>query len=167
MEYLRGETLEELWPGLQQEAKDLILLKLRQVLEQIRAVLAPSFFGGISGGRLTHDLFRIFADDPNANEPFSNEREFIMSLINKVKLDAQDNKKHSYISDFLLPQFTRNEAKHVPTFTHADFHQRNILVEKTQDQTGYTISLVDWEAAGWYPSYWEYVSALLIAPATG
>jgi hypothetical protein len=26
------------------------------------------------------------------------------------------------------------------------------------------VSLVDWEFAGWYPSYWEYYSAMLSCP---
>ncbi|EPS40018.1 hypothetical protein H072_6170 [Dactylellina haptotyla CBS 200.50] len=162
-ELLSGDNLAKLWPCLQMEEKDLILSRLREMVQQIRALPAPNLFGSISHGRVMHDLFRIFADDPKANKPFVNEYEFLMALINKIRLDAQDNKRHSYIGDFfereLLPEFIRNEIKHKPTFTHADFHPGNIIVEKRNGK--FDISLVDWEASGWYPSYWEYVSAFL------
>lgn len=29
------------------------------------------------------------------------------------------------------------------------------------DQRDFTVSIVDWESAGWYPCYWEYFNAFL------
>ncbi|KAG9255085.1 kinase-like domain-containing protein [Emericellopsis atlantica] len=40
-------------------------------------------------------------------------------------------------------------------FTHGDLASRNILV-----RDGHIVALLDWEFAGWYPEYWEYVFAL-------
>ncbi|XTI94786.1 hypothetical protein V2W45_1473897 [Cenococcum geophilum] len=39
-------------------------------------------------------------------------------------------------------------------FTHADIAPRNIIVDQTHRITG----ILDWEAAGWYPNYWEYIN---------
>ena len=39
-------------------------------------------------------------------------------------------------------------------FTHADIAPRNIMVDQTHHITG----ILDWEAAGWYPDYWEYIN---------
>ncbi|KAK6509772.1 hypothetical protein TWF481_004502 [Arthrobotrys musiformis] len=166
MEYLPGDPLKKLWPDLEEPQKALILWELRQVVNQIRALPGPKVFATVSGGLLTHDLIRTpYVGDPDHNRPFANEREFLMSFINNVKSDAKDNNRHSYIGDFfereLLSEFVKNEDKHIPTFTHADFHQLNILVTEREGQKGYNISLIDWEAAGWYPSYWEYVAAFL------
>ena len=44
-------------------------------------------------------------------------------------------------------------------FTHGDLSSFNILV-KGDDIVG----IVDWETAGWYPSYWEYTSACYVNP---
>ncbi|POR32750.1 Putative phosphotransferase enzyme family protein [Tolypocladium paradoxum] len=40
-------------------------------------------------------------------------------------------------------------------FTHGDIAARNIMV-----RDGRIVALLDWEFAGWYPEYWEYVFAL-------
>ena len=37
-------------------------------------------------------------------------------------------------------------------FTHGDLTPRNLLIKD-----GRIHALVDWEFAGWYPEYWEYV----------
>ena len=39
-------------------------------------------------------------------------------------------------------------------FTHDDLSSLNILVCE-----GDVVGIVDWETAGWYPSYWEYTTA--------
>ncbi|KAH6630799.1 kinase-like domain-containing protein [Chaetomium sp. MPI-SDFR-AT-0129] len=41
-------------------------------------------------------------------------------------------------------------------FSHADLAARNILV-----RDGHVVALLDWECAGWYPAYWEYVFAVM------
>ncbi|KAK5175653.1 uncharacterized protein LTR77_000792 [Saxophila tyrrhenica] len=41
---------------------------------------------------------------------------------------------------------------HRVVFTHGDLNPRNIIVEN-----GTIKALLDWEFAGWYPEYWEYV----------
>ncbi|KUJ14127.1 uncharacterized protein LY89DRAFT_649793 [Mollisia scopiformis] len=47
---------------------------------------------------------------------------------------------------------------HQPFFTHCDFQRKNILVRDVGD--GYSLIIIDWEASGWYPSYWEFANAL-------
>jgi thiamine kinase-like enzyme len=46
-------------------------------------------------------------------------------------------------------------------FTHGDLYRENVLVREvvdsvTNEEEYEVAALVDWEAAGWYPSYWEY-----------
>lgn len=45
--------------------------------------------------------------------------------------------------------------QHEIVLTHSDFSPRNILVRGDQ-----VVALIDWEMAGFYPEYWEYVKAL-------
>lgn len=47
---------------------------------------------------------------------------------------------------------TRLRCDHGVVFTHGDLSQHNILV---QDNT--IVGLIDWEFAGWFPEYWEYI----------
>jgi len=39
-------------------------------------------------------------------------------------------------------------------FTHGDLNPFNIMIRGNQ-----VASNIDWELAGWYPSYWEYTFA--------
>ncbi|KAK6376143.1 hypothetical protein LTS17_007394 [Exophiala oligosperma] len=47
---------------------------------------------------------------------------------------------------------------HPPTFTHGDVQRKNVLVNLTKEDC--RITIIDWEFAGWYPSYWEYSRAI-------
>ncbi|KAJ5719781.1 kinase-like protein [Penicillium malachiteum] len=59
---------------------------------------------------------------------------------------------------------TRELIKQQSTFwplrlTHGDLSSLNILV-----RGDYIVGIIDWETAGWYPSYWEYTSAHQVNP---
>jgi RIO-like serine/threonine protein kinase len=48
----------------------------------------------------------------------------------------------------------QNNSKWPLKFIHGDLSSLNIIVR------GDTIvGLIDWQTAGWYPSYWEYTTA--------
>lgn len=57
---------------------------------------------------------------------------------------------------------------HRIVMTHGDLHPRNIMVSWEQDQSDEetremelkVTSILDWDLAGWYPEYWEYLKAL-------
>lgn len=44
-------------------------------------------------------------------------------------------------------------------FTHGDLSSLNILACGDK-----VVGIVDWETAGWYPSYWEYTTACQVNP---
>ncbi|KAK0490399.1 kinase-like protein [Armillaria novae-zelandiae] len=46
---------------------------------------------------------------------------------------------------------------HKLCFSHCDLNHTNILV--TED--GQLAAIIDWEAAGWFPEYWEYTSQVM------
>jgi Ser/Thr protein kinase RdoA (MazF antagonist) len=46
-----------------------------------------------------------------------------------------------------------------PAFTHGDLSSLNILAKGDQ-----VVGIVDWETAGWFPSYWEYTTACQVNP---
>lgn len=47
-------------------------------------------------------------------------------------------------------------------FTHADLHLGNIMVSKSPGVCPRITSVIDWEEAGWYPSYWECCKMALV-----
>jgi hypothetical protein len=51
------------------------------------------------------------------------------------------------------PQFQdMGNRRYRTRFTHSDIAPRNILVNN-----GKIAAIIDWETAGWYPEYWEYI----------
>jgi aminoglycoside phosphotransferase (APT) family kinase protein len=46
-----------------------------------------------------------------------------------------------------------------PCFTHGDLSSLNILIRGDE-----VVGIIDWETAGWYPSYWEYTTAWNVNP---
>lgn len=55
----------------------------------------------------------------------------------------------------VLRRMYRENQGHAIRFTHADIAPRNIMVEN-----GRITGIIDWEEAGWYPEYWEYIKAM-------
>ncbi|KAF5121146.1 hypothetical protein E5D57_013482 [Metarhizium anisopliae] len=53
-------------------------------------------------------------------------------------------------------------ADHDLVPTHADLHPRNIMVDWDTEEGDnlHITAIIDWELAGWYPEYWEFVKAL-------
>jgi Phosphotransferase enzyme family len=166
MERLRGNTLESLWPTLQESDKDQILAKTREILMQIRSIPHQGFFGSVNKCHMPHHLF-YWPDYPkNVSGPFMTERALVQGLISKSRLNAQDNGRHSYLADFFEEQLAGSLVVdgRTPVFTHSDLQRKNILVEEVeedQNEKVFRVSLVDWESAGWYPVYWEYFAAFL------
>jgi aminoglycoside phosphotransferase len=49
---------------------------------------------------------------------------------------------------------------HKICFTHGDAALRNIIVRKSESVEYHVAGLVDFEMSGFFPEYWEYVSAM-------
>ncbi|TPX11419.1 uncharacterized protein E0L32_007838 [Thyridium curvatum] len=69
---------------------------------------------------------------------------------------------NEYLMGALMPQVSGpirrafekrwRRTDHRVVFTHSDVAPRNIIVRDDK-----VVGLIDWEDAGWYPEYWEYV----------
>ncbi|QPC73204.1 hypothetical protein HYE68_003956 [Fusarium pseudograminearum] len=173
MERLAGHDLESLWPTLEPQDKSSIATQLRSIFTQIRSISPPSLFGGVCGGGIPDTIFETKIPDSRINGPFRTSSE----VASAISLVLQNN-GGEWMTDYL--------CRHVPTvlgdfpviFTHGDFHMGNIMVEKTpvspsqetsthgnENQWSYQVTgLVDWESAGWYPAYWDYVTAVARPP---
>lgn len=162
---MRGDTLEALWPTLQEPDKCQILSQVRDILTSIRSIPNQHFFGSVDKSHVAHHLF-YWPDYPiDISGPFITERGLIQGLILKLRSNAKENGRHSYFADFFQNELigSLTVEGRVPVFTHSDLQRKNILVDviEKDDGKGFRVSLVDWESAGWYPVYWEYFAAFL------
>ena len=114
-------------------------------------------FGNINGGPPLDGLY-IASTAPHAiARSFSTEGEFIDSIVRVYLLEGGDSV--TYRAQYYrrcLPKVLGGHG--APVFSHDDLQRKNVML-----QPDGKLVLVDWEAAGWYPAYWEYASALFAA----
>jgi thiamine kinase-like enzyme len=83
--------------------------------------------------------------------PFDSEQQMLDAIV-KIYARRKPGFRNSHFYGRVLPLVLRG---HTPVFTHGDFQRKNIVVRNDG-----AVVLVDWEAAGWYPGYWEYATAM-------
>ncbi|KAI9722443.1 MAG: hypothetical protein M1828_004810 [Chrysothrix sp. TS-e1954] len=166
MDFIPGETLSDLWPSLEGVEKHLICKTLRTCFEDIRSFLQDgrAFFGSVDHGPLSDSLFYDPSGDAAFVGPFSSERALNDSLVNRFRKIGECNgnsPQYATKAAFYARNLPRVLRDHKIVFTHGDLQRKNVLVRRNTESGGhdFTVALVDWEDAGWYPEYWEYFSA--------
>jgi aminoglycoside phosphotransferase (APT) family kinase protein len=141
MDYMPGRRLDEAWPTLDSTQKLSIADELHSYINQLRN-LRGTYIGAINHGKAI-----IGQIDSLEGGQFTSEQEFNEFILGDIVPSAPELLRH-------YARFALSDD-HEIVFTHADFAPRNILVDG-----GCVTALLDWEYAGWYPEYWEYVQAL-------
>jgi len=141
MEYIKGKTLEELWEDLSNEERLTILSELKGYINQIRNIKG-TYIGSVNK-KPCIDIRRHSKE----GGPFDTEAEFNEFIISRF---------HPRINKSLINIIRQTlRTDHKILFTHGDISPRNILIEN-----GHIICILDWECAGFYPEYWEYIKSL-------
>ncbi|CAK7230172.1 hypothetical protein SCUCBS95973_007482 [Sporothrix curviconia] len=179
----RGVTLEAAWPDISTEGKRDVQAQLTQVFADLRqsprprsgqgqgpqqhAITAPlgSFVMGLC--KDTRHIQRV----SNAHDPLCDEE-----ALNDFLVKAPP-RRSTPTSIRMLRPVMRDD--HDIVMTHADLHPRNITVEWVDNASDASnastgparrckiTSILDWEMAGWYPAYWEFVKAMCNASPRG
>lgn len=160
IERLEGENLSVLWPDLNHTDKGAVLHKIKEVFKAARSLPSPGYLGSVSEGPLPHPLF--WSSENSMMKTFETAAEMVMFLARKSRINHENLNKHSFLADFFEKQFAPLLDRTQSTFSHSDLQRKNVLVKKHQstgDFTDFQVAVIDWEYAGWYPAYWEYVSA--------
>jgi Phosphotransferase enzyme family len=179
MECIEGSTLLAKWPAMSDSDKDLVVKKLKHYFDELRRIPSPSYYGSLGRRHMLDSMFWTGEGanrNPAINGPFKTESGLNEALVQKMMLIASANGRHSSKADFYRRSLPSIFSGHKPIFTHGDFQRKNIIVRKifststhpnTVSKTNkhkefldeYEITLIDWEKAGWYPTYWEYCAA--------
>ena len=159
MEYVPGKTLKEVWPQLPLIGKQTFARQIRRYIQELRAIPSPGYYGGLSEqGVLCPILtFKMFTEKPIrllVNKPSRTETEWCAMM-----LDAAEamNPGELPVQTFWVQEKLRSilSEGHEPKFTHCDIVDRKNHILRPDG----VIVPLDWEHAGWYPSYWEYCLA--------
>lgn len=138
MDFVAGERLDRLWslPSAQEQRE--VVEQIWVFIDKMRALPAPSNLvvsstngGPVRDGSITQVPLG----------PFSHLSDFEAMM--DTGAPALDEYKHVW---------TAPDRKWGTCFTHADLAPRNII-RGAQGR----LSVIDWEFAGWWPEYWEFV----------
>ncbi|KAI9764728.1 MAG: hypothetical protein M1840_008120 [Geoglossum simile] len=145
MKKLKGRNLAQVFHTMSEDIQQRVLAQLREYVDQLRSIEPPepAYVGSVNHTPLQDG--RVFYGPFG---PFNTVAEFHKALRN----DIDGVTGHEELDQVIQMQGSRSYPLRL---THGDLAFRNILVEMDGTVTG----LVDWECAGWYPDYWEYVSA--------
>ena len=153
MDNVEGQTLASRWGSLAIPAKSAIADRLREVFNHLRDIPCPGYFGSLGNRPLEDCVFWTAGDVASGviNGPFETEAQLNEAMVLKYLYNTTSPQKAEYYRR-VLPQVLRN---HKPIFQHADLQRKNIMIRDDG-----TLVIIDWETAGWYPSYWEYSLAI-------
>lgn len=151
MERIHGDKIGARWTSRSEESKTKLLLQLRQIIQEMRSLVPPEGCGiaSIDGGPL-YDC-RLLGPSLQFG-PFSNVQDFHNHLRQGIYLDPN-------LDPELQELIIQHQNNWPLKFTHGDLSSLNILA--CEDKI---VGIIDWETAGWYPSYWEYTTACQVNP---
>ncbi|KAI0406625.1 kinase-like protein [Xylaria palmicola] len=141
MDYVEGTTLSESWNDLSDAERTEVGAQLRDYINQLRAIKG-SYIGGF--GRTAAVESRRFSSEGG---PFDTEAEW-----NEFLLEGVVSSFPVILRDMLSTQL---RTDHEIVLTHGDLHPSNIIV-----RDGRVVAIIDWERAGFYPEYLEFLRAL-------
>jgi hypothetical protein len=147
MERIKGDIIGNGWVRRSEESKAKLLGQLKETIAKMRELQPPENIGvaSVDGGT----LFDCRDLGPTLRfGPFDTTQDFHRYLRRGMEFDSRLNLD---VQDFINQQ---NNNKWPLKFTHGDLSSLNIIVRGDT-----LVGLIDWETAGWYPSYWEYTTA--------
>ncbi|KAK3295307.1 uncharacterized protein B0H64DRAFT_432082 [Chaetomium fimeti] len=165
-EYIPGQCLGSVWRDLTATQKTAITSQLRQGLDELRSIPSPGYYGGIWRQPTREcnfeDPVKIWEphNDVTISGPQETEEQWIDAMWRCAGSRVDPSQRDT------LPQLRVDYHAafkgHKPVFTHACLFRSEMILREDG-----VVVLIDWEYAGWYPTYWEYCSAMWMGDRWG
>lgn len=171
MSYIPGTALDDLWPILSEQEKASMMNQLGSSLNHMRSLGTPGLYGSVHGGPIPSPYFRSRDHLRDASPhpldrrhditgPFHTEEEFNLALVRHAR--AVQTNAAEWEPNYLARHISTVLRDHDIRFTHGNLNRKNIIVRPVNNPTSdggqfEVVGIIDWRAAGWYPSYWEYI----------
>lgn len=144
MQFIEGDCLVDVWDKYDTEQKEVILRQLHDMFAQLRNIKG-TFIGSVDKSACEDPLFD---EDFGKYGPYDSEASFTQGIITALNNTLESGWTNTVCA------MVGALSDHQIVLTHGDISPRNILV-----RDGKVVAILDWEMAGYYPEYWEYVKA--------
>jgi len=154
MEKIKGELLGNIWNTMSAKDRETVIHQLKGYFDQLRKIPHPRP-GTICSANQGSLFDPRILDGELGFGPFEKQEDFNLFL-------RGGSQKESVPAGFPeVAKFIDMQARkhHSVCFTHGDAHCFNIMVRKKWFGKLEAV-LIDFETAGFYPDYWEYVTAM-------
>ncbi|MCJ1361186.1 hypothetical protein MMC16_000284 [Acarospora aff. strigata] len=155
MTRMPGRELSAVYRILSSEKQATIRSELKTYLDVMRSW--PNPWGGDRICSVSGTAIRSVRVPFHSMGPYENETE-----LNDYLIKPAWNDGFKSVSDYEEALATAKQMQSIPhkvVFTHGDLLHHNILIHD-----GHVSAILDWEAAGWLPEYWEYTTAWRFMP---
>jgi len=166
-------TLESVWPDLSVTQKTSVQQQLNSLFQLLRTPTAEDSGSDVRLGGFTSGLCK----DLRRTQRVSSAHLRTEAEFNDFLLQHPKKTVNSWVK--MLRSSMKDDHRIV--MTHGDLHPRNIMVTLDDSQaipvqgevmlTEHKVvrvsSIIDWEAAGWYPESWEFVKAVRMIDPRG
>lgn len=153
MERIKGHFVGRNWRRRSEESKAKIVQQLKAMVDEMRAIPAPSLaVANVDGGRLWECRLPRAEGQLGYYGPFGNIDGFHQHLRegSPIRLEG--------LPEPILELIRLHDRDWgAPIFTHGNLSSLNIMADGDK-----VTGIVDWETAGWFPYYWEYTTACQI-----
>ncbi|KAI4601505.1 hypothetical protein KJ359_011634 [Pestalotiopsis sp. 9143b] len=171
-EFVDGETLQDVWWGLNASAQDAIVEQLGKAIKKLHTV-RPSAVPHGAGGRLGDQLKQPGVFGGPQTGFMNTGSDLLASIMEQRKLKKQfciieatsDPEGITIQSNFedlgalTIEKADSDKWSEEAVLCHNDLNPRNIIIRQQESQDG-TIehrlaAIIDWELAGFYPASYE------------
>ncbi|WEW55900.1 hypothetical protein PRK78_001335 [Emydomyces testavorans] len=151
MSFIPGTPLKHVWDDLDTKKKQHVCEELWTMINKLRQIPKPP--------DLRHH-YLCLADGSGSPDPLV--AEYGLDIRHPPLTDDKAVKEQIYNCYYANngrayenKLFDMLPCSKTSVFTHADISPHNIMFNH---ETCQITGIVDWERAGWYPDYWEYIS---------
>ncbi|KJZ68334.1 hypothetical protein HIM_12275 [Hirsutella minnesotensis 3608] len=145
--FVPGLDLGKVWSQLDGTQKQDIGHQLDSIFSELRSL--PFTDGCLIGGVHGKGCKDVRRDVRTSSKPIEGVKQFEDFIFAGSKIASP---LYIGLLRSLLPS---SHTKCV--FTHGDVRPANVIVDRANDSTWKVVAIIDWDASGFYPEYWECI----------
>jgi hypothetical protein len=164
MEFIEGYTLgEKVWVGLTENDQDIIISKIAEQLQLLRAIPSQGYYGRVNYQSFGPTMSIMRTRGTEMHGPYDTYHDFIEAMYRSAELRQADCSKspnfHAVEIEFLsrFKAILGGSKGYKPVLTHMDPKLQNIIARPILGDGGdikdWEVVFVDWEAFGWLPEF--------------